>query len=63
MLAALVVIVVSLVVLLIVKSERNRANEESMAELRKMNRGKIDQSGWTKKPWQHDASEAQAEKE
>jgi hypothetical protein len=58
MLGAGVFIVVVAVVVLIVKSERDLTNDSPMAELRKMNRGKMDQPGWTKKPWQHESSDS-----
>lgn len=34
-----------------------REERQMMEELRRMNRGKMDQPGWTKKPWQHDIGE------
>lgn len=34
-----------------------REQRQMMEELRRMNRGKMDQPGWTKKPWQHDIGE------
>jgi hypothetical protein len=57
MLGASVFVVVLVVALLIVKHERDLASKSEMAELRKMNRGKIDQPGWIKQPWQHEPGE------
>jgi len=57
MLAAGAFLVVLVVVLLVVKSERDLTSESQMDELRRMNRGYIDQPGWTRKPWQHEPGE------
>jgi hypothetical protein len=50
-------------VLLVVPVINNRHNKRFMAGLRKRNRGKMDmQSGWVKKPWQHDEGECKRQK-
>ncbi|PMV89394.1 MULTISPECIES: hypothetical protein [unclassified Pseudomonas] len=51
-------------VLLVVPVINNRCNKQYMADLRKLNRGNMDlQSGWVKKPWQHDEGECMRHKE
>lgn len=53
---AAVSILVALVVWRNVKGLREA--RQSYAALKTMNRGKIDQPGWVKQPWQHEPGEA-----